>query len=627
MKKLLCFLLTLTLAFNFNSGFVYATPFDDDDAVIDLPSGPDLEPVDPYNQLSGIGDIDDDNNKTDENGQTTSTDNTSQSSTNNSLETAVVNTMSGEAAENVQGNFKNMESDTFDGKSTQFEGSDGSVTNVYEDGSVVTTNKDGTKQGVSGDGHPITIDKDGNETYHFEDGSVGVKYADGRKVQTYPDGSQLIQNADGSMSTREPAGYCTDLDEDGNVKSIYFENGERIDLFDENGNIKQGEQSITGPNGETVSFAYKEDENGNVTDFKITAEKDSKVIGVEARGDGEGNYDVSINAPDGSSFKGNFSGEQANEMDFSSGDGACESHYKRDGNKVSFDYKDENGEGSISEIKTENGTTTTVKNSDGSIATMITDEDGNVVSGEVKSKDGSYLKVNEDGTTEIIDKKTGLDIKLENGVIKSAHIPTKSGTYDFSDGTGVLVDKENDNKVMWTHDDDGNLVIVSPNGEYTVDENGNLFKDGKPVLFDGKQVNVKTGFNTGEEATEEATEEPDFIEQICGKYHLTGTSVTVGEGVVGSGEPEKEEYDITVSAGKGNNIKVSGTDGKGITMPIDPSTGVAYLDLNSIDEGFEYTLTFTVSEDKVHLDMKIFGDLTMGDEYYTDTTKVSGYKK
>ena len=89
----------------------------------------------------------------DEKNQTASTDNASQNSTNNSLETAVTNAMSGDAAEHAPGNFENMESNIFSGASTKFEGSDGSVTNVYADGSVVTTNKDGTMQGVSGDGY------------------------------------------------------------------------------------------------------------------------------------------------------------------------------------------------------------------------------------------------------------------------------------------------------------------------------------------------------------------------------------------------------------------------------------------------------------------------------------------
>jgi hypothetical protein len=29
----------------------------------------------------------------------------------------------------------------------------------------------------------------------------------------------------------KPAGYFTDLDNDGNVKSVYFENGQRIDFM------------------------------------------------------------------------------------------------------------------------------------------------------------------------------------------------------------------------------------------------------------------------------------------------------------------------------------------------------------------------------------------------------------
>lgn len=46
----------------------------------------------------------------------------------------------------------------------------------------------------------------------------------------------------------------------------------------------------------------------------------------------------------------------------------------------------------------------------------------------------------------------------------------KNGSsYTFKDDTGVLT-TEGGNKVMWTHDENGNLVIVSPNdGKYEVD--------------------------------------------------------------------------------------------------------------------------------------------------------------
>ena len=87
------------------------------------------------------------------------------------------------------------------------------------------------------------------------------------------------------------------------------------------------------------------------------------------------------------------------------------------------------------------------------------------------------------------------------------------GTFDFYNGTGVLIDPESGSRVMWTHDEDGELLLISSDdGEYTTDENGNLFKDGKPVLFNGEQVNVRTG--TGEPAETEASEETEATEEV-----------------------------------------------------------------------------------------------------------------
>jgi len=617
MKKTISLLLAFILVLSLGTTTAFATPFDDDEVVIDLPSGPDNEPVNVYNQLSGVYEAAQDNTEPKDNNNNSS--NSSNTATTNNLETAATGVMSGDAAENAPGDFDRFDNNTFEGKPTQFEGSNGSVTSVYPDGSVITENKDGSKQGVSGSGCPMTVDKDGTETYQLEDGSIGKKYADGRKEQIYPDGSKLIQNADGSMSTHEPAGYFTDLDDDGNVKSVYFENGQRIDFYDENGNIVKGEQTITGPNGEKVSFTYKEDENGNVTDFAINAEGNGINNGFTASGDGNGNYDISINGADGSSFNGSFTNGEANEANFTSGDGNCESHYKRDGNQVSFTYRDENGEGSVSEITTDGGTTTTVKNADGSTATVKTDNDGNVISGEVKSGDGSTLKVNDDGSTEIYDNKTGLKITMKDGSVQDAHIPLKDGSsYDFDGDTGILVDKSTGNKVVWTHDENGNVVIKSPNkGEYTVDENGNLFYNGKPVTFDGKQVNVDTGFNFGEEATEETTEAPTFIEQICGTYSISSTMKIINDDAYFE-ETGTQEAPITLTAtisDAGNqqvNLTLTSEDGEGdtVTAKVDEANSMITFRY-PYGYGYYYedcNITFTISGDDISITLHMYGE-------------------
>ena len=615
MKKTISLLLAFILVLSLGTTTAFATPFDDDDVIIDLPSVNTGETVDINNQFNDFYEVAQDNTEPKDDGNNSSAG--SNTVATNNLETATTGVMSGDAAENAPGNFDRFDNNTFDGKPTQFEGSNGSVTSVYPDGSVITENKDGSKQGVSGSGCPMTVDKDGTETYQLEDGSIGKKYADGRKEHIYPDGSKLIQNADGSLSTYEPTGYFTDLDDEGNVKSVYFENGQRIDFYDKDGNIVKGDQTITGPNGEKVSFTYKEDENGNVTDFAINAEGNGINNGFTASGDGEGNYNISINSADGSNFNGSFTNGEANEAHFTSGDGECESHYKRDGNQVSFNYRDENGEGSVSEITTDGGTTTTVKNADGSTATVKTDSDGNVISGEVKSKDGSTLKVNDDGSTEIYDNETGLKITMKDGSVQDAHIPLKDGSsYDFDGDTGILVDKSTGNKVVWTHDENGNVVIKSPNkGEYTVDENGNLFYNGEPVSFDGKQVNVDTGFNTESTTAETTTQAPDLIEQVCGTYEMTGTAVLTTDKATFSDTGTQEQsvyYTVTVSdAGSGNiNVNVKRDDFEfSAVAALDEASKTAVFDYEtSSDFGsmtWNCTLTFDVSGNSVNGNLKI----------------------
>ena len=198
-------------------------------------------------------------------------------------------------------------------------------------------------------------------------------------------------------------------------------------------------------------------------------------------------------------------------------------------NQLSINSKNEDGNIRLEGTVSKEGTTVKMS-ATGENGTMTIDatpdEDGNLKSGSFKNGDGSYLTRNEDGSIEFSDPKTGAYLKTDgDGNYVSLHVPMKNNSsYDYSDGTGVLVDNDNGYKVMWTHDENGNLVIAAPSGKYTVDENGNLFKDGQPVMVDGKQVNVETGFNRGE-----FSEAPiDFMEAICGTYLVSGSSQQSG---------------------------------------------------------------------------------------------------
>lgn len=179
------------------------------------------------------------------------------------------------------------------------------------------------------------------------------------------------------------------------------------------------------------------------------------------------------------------------------------------------------------------------------------------------------------------------------------------GSFNFYNGTGVLVDPETGTKVLWTHDDDGELLLVSPDdAEYTTDEEGNLLKDGEPVLFDGVPVNVRSGLGEpGEtEATEatEATEELSVAELFDGQWYFTndlGGSVVKTFTVVG------DDTLIIEYPGKifGSDAETTITSTN--TFTFDPATGVMSLREVSCNDPWQATtadrFTFTIHGDTI----------------------------
>ena len=98
-----------------------------------------------------------------------------------------------------------------------------------------------------------------------------------------------------------------------------------------------------------------------------------------------------------------------------------------------------------------------------------------------------------------------LEEVLEEQGLEPAQEESSGITFSSHDGTGILVDPENDIKVMWTHDENGELVLISSDDcEYTMDEEGNLLRDGKPVIVDGEPV--IQGSVPDEPGSEEETE-------------------------------------------------------------------------------------------------------------------------
>ncbi len=102
------------------------------------------------------------------------------------------------------------------------------------------------------------------------------------------------------------------------------------------------------------------------------------------------------------------------------------------------------------------------------------------------------------------------DVLKEQGLEPAQEENSKISLYSH-DGMNVLVDPVNDFKVMWTYDEDGELVLISSDDcEYSVDEEGNLLRDGKPVIVDGEPEESNTEVNgEPEESNTEVNGEPE----------------------------------------------------------------------------------------------------------------------
>ena len=554
------------------------------------------------------------------------------------LETMMNETLTGDAADSFDSGNKERMEDSFIGASETTEDLSGNKTEIYEDGSVLTEKSDGTKEGISSDGTRVTVDSNGNTTYHFADGSQGIKHADGLKEQIFPDGTKLIERPDGSQYTYEATGYYTDLDDQGNVTRVWYDNGESIDLFDENGDIFVGEKTITGPNGETFTYkgdaGYDEDGNYVVREFSFSASGNGKEFHLETKGDGKGGCSIDYSDPDGNSFEAEF-GENGNRVDASSGDGQSETHYSEKDGKGSFTSREGDETSSMKWAEGKDSDSFEMAFSDGRTMNITTDKDGNVIKGNVKTADGLTVTADGDRAT-IEDAKTGLYIEKDQEGIKQAHIPREDGSsFDFGNGTGVLVDNATGNKVMWTHDQNGDLTILSPDGEYTTDENGNLYKDGEPVLYNGIQVNTETGLSLPGESSGEDTpkstpedSEPEetagsgtlALPDICGRYDIGGyvsfydyeDETTESEYITGS---------ITVRA-EGDVLYIEDADGGVlIAYDYDPGTGVC----NAVYEEDEEALSemhFTRDGNRIRLTIYVTEDFDFG----KSTGELTGYR-
>ena len=124
-----------------------------------------------------------------------------------------------------------------------------------------------------------------------------------------------------------------------------------------------------------------------------------------------------------------------------------------------------------------------------------------------------------------------------------------------------------------------------------------------------------------------AEEDFSFIETICGTYLVSGNGVLTGGALYDDDSPETTFTNLAlhVSQADDNTVSVDVEgDHAGSGTPSAESPTVTYTD----SMGYEVTVTFTVKDGTSHVDMKIFGDLSIADtgEHCTETVILSGEK-
>lgn len=198
-----------------------------------------------------------------------------------------------------------------------------------------------------------------------------------------------------------------------------------------------------------------------------------------------------------------------------------------------------------------------------------------------------------------------LEQEAYNGELPQTQSETGNGSFNFYDGTGVLVDEENGTKLMWTHDEDGELILISTDdNDYTTDGEGNLLKNGEPVLFNGIPVNVYTGIGDPEptEATEqtEETQSMSVAELFDGQWQFTNA---LGANVVKTFTVVDDETLVIEYPGKIFETGADGTIRSTNKFTFDPATGVMTLREVSCSDPWQATtadhFTFTISGDTI----------------------------
>ena len=411
--------------------------------------------------------------------------------------------------------------ETFSGNCQQTVAEDGTVTYIYDSGTVVTQKPDGSFEGFDYAGRPIKQDANGVTTTEFSNGYKSVSYSDGRqevhndrgdyfdwhndgsRTYHYTDGSIDEVNEDGSGTHTSATGYKVDFATDGETNNvIYYDGGGSLKLFDDKGNYITGERTLEGPNGErfTVNcslppgFEDKDVYEGRLT---MTSEGNGKSdnFDIYTKSDENGTtITVDKREADGSTANALLSFSDTKDvvkMDFKSADGST----------VNI-----NGEGKTDENGNMNVDLTLAgRGADGSTTDLNISYSENGNSDEMsldysaKDADGSYsnvsAKITSDNTKDAANVDFNFDARASDG-------STSVGSL-----TGTMYENGNGNFELSTKDKyaDGSECNMTLTADTDKDGNGSMEFGMTSKKSDGStaEMSAKADVKSGEYAKAE----------------------------------------------------------------------------------------------------------------------------
>ena len=484
---------------------------------------------------------------------------------------------------------KDIPDDPFSGEAERFEGGDGSVTYVYENGSMKTEYADGTKQGIDYEGNLYKEEKDGTQTL------------------TKMDGSRETIRPDGTSESKDITGLVTVTNADGDVVSMGYENGEKIKFTD--GLPPEGESTIAGPNGESLTIKNVSNEDGGNAEFSITAEGNGKSYGVSMGGDEE-NSEVHIKWPDGTEGSMNENED---------GTGAI-SLKLNDGTGMSADIT---ADGVNMRINTDGlNMDVTIDGNGGSCYTFENTKTGDSSS---YGSDGSMNIRNADGTGIQIDGSgqcVWANIKDENGI---QLLKVDGDKYEYADpddpSRKLVIEMDEDGNVKSVETPEGDIVEFLEDG--SILKNGEVLRDlinaEEPEDTEDTSAQKETGDT--QEPTDDSSSEDEAQElidadgesglsasRVAGTYYLTGTYTWVSDSESGT---ETDDLTMTVSATGDTRLEFI-DEGESLSADYDPETGKAVI----YSDGIPFYCTFSESDGTIQF--------TMTYNYTYENVQISG---